>query len=102
MFNEKTALDRELAIEYLRAPHGPHSPALQALLYEFRLSSGGPAQALVCKTPGREWVLVELGSKRGDPITIHEDHVFTSRADADRAWFRRCWRAVTGEKPDSS
>ena len=96
-----SAPDRALALEFRRRPYGRHSPALQHLLNGFRLSAATPHYVLVCRKPGREWVLASLGACRGAPIEILEDQVFRSREEAEWMRFRLRWQAETGEDPET-
>ena len=95
------AYDRSLVHEFRRCPHGRHSPALQHLLNTFRLNAEKPSYVLVCRQPGREWLLATLGEHRGDPIRILEDQIFHSREEAEWMRFRLRWKAVTGEDPEA-
>ena len=95
------APDRALAQEFRRRPYGRHSPALQHLLNGFRLSAATPHHVLVCRQPGREWVLASLGEHRGAPIKILGDQVFRSREEAEWMRFRLRWKAETGEDPET-
>lgn len=95
------APDRALALEFRRRPYGRHSPALQHLLNGFRLNASKPHHVLVCKKPGREWVLATLGEHRGAPIEILEDQVFHSREEAEWMRFRWRWQTETGEDPET-
>ena len=96
-----SAPDRALALEFRRRPYGRHSPALQHLLNGFRLNAATPHYVLVCRKPGREWVLASLGACRGAPIEILEDQVFHSREEAEWMRFRLRWQAETGEDPET-
>ena len=96
-----SAPDRALALEFRRRPYGRHSPALQHLLNGFRLRAATPHYVLVCRKPGREWVLASLGACRGAPIEILEDQVFHSREEAEWMRFRLRWQAETGEDPET-
>lgn len=95
------AYDRALAQEFRSRPYGRHSPALQHLLNTFRLNAEKPSYVLVCRSPGREWLLATLGEHRGDPIRIVEDQIFHSREEAEWMRFRLRWKAATGEDPET-
>ena len=94
-----SAPDRALALEFRRRPYGRHSPALQHLLNGFRLSAATPHYVLVCRKPGREWVLASLGACRGAPIEILEDQVFHSREEAEWMRFRPALASGDGRRP---
>jgi hypothetical protein len=90
----------DLAREFQDNVRGPHSGDLRRVLNRMR---GGPMPGkyvLVVLSPGREWVLAQLPARRGDPIQVHEDVVFTSLDDAEWSVFRLRWRDITGEFPD--
>jgi hypothetical protein len=90
--------DLSIAQEFRRQPIGYHSKNLQAVLNLFR---GGPVEGkwvLVCRKPWREWVLAQLPGKRGAPLILHEDVVFTDWNAAEWEVFRRRWREHTGRE----
>jgi hypothetical protein len=90
----------DLAREFRDNVRGPHSGDLRRVLNRMR---GGPMPGkyvLVVRSPGREWVLAQVPARRGDPIQVHEDVVFTSLDDAEWSVFRLRWRDITGEFPD--
>lgn len=90
--------DLSIAREFRRRPIGHHSKNLQAVLNLFR---GGPVEGkwvLVCRKPWREWVLAQLPGKRGAPLILHEDTVFTDWDEAEWAVFKRRWREHTGRE----
>ncbi len=82
---EQTAL----ADEFNRRPIGHHSPALQRLLTRLRGEPLEDKHVVVCRRPHEEWVLGRLSGRRGGPIKILKDQVFTSLEDAEREVFRR-------------
>jgi hypothetical protein len=87
---------KHLADEFLARPFGPASPELQRLLMIFRGEAMAGKYVLICTKPFAEWTLARLGRKRGDPVELIEDQVFTSLEDAERAVFRLRWKAHTG------
>ena len=89
--------DRELAARFMARPLGPHSPDLLRLLNRLRWGPMAGKYVLVCTKRHREWVLGQLGEKRGDPVRLLSDHVFHARAEAERAVFKVRWKQVTGE-----
>ena len=78
-----------LADEFNRRPIGQHSPALQRLLTRLRGEPLEDKYVVVCRRPHAEWVLGRLSGRRGGPIRILKDQVFTSLEDAEREVFRR-------------
>lgn len=91
---------KHLAEEFIQNPLAPHSPELQRVLMVFR---GGPVEGkhvLVCTKPYEEWTLAQVTGVRGRPVKLHEDQVFTSLEDAERAVFRLRWKQHTGRKLD--
>jgi hypothetical protein len=93
---------RDLIREFRSQPYGRHSPALQHMLNDLRLKAKPPRYAIVCRQPGREWVLAKLGDQRGAPIEILENQIFTSRAEAEWLCFRLRWQTLNGEDPELS
>jgi hypothetical protein len=88
--------DLALAAEFFANPLGRHSLPLQHLLRQFR---GGPQAGkpgLLCTIPGREWVLAELGGRRGDQPVIHWDVRFESVEDGERHVFAMRWQRHFG------
>ena len=100
--DSERVFDKALAEEFRSRPYGRHSPALQHLLNRFRLAATPPHYVLVCRQPGREWVLGRLGARRGEPIEVLEDQVFDSREEAEWMRFRLRWQAATGDDPEGS
>lgn len=92
---------RDLAEAFLANPRGPHSPELQRLVNKLRFEPTMKGKyAVVCTKPHREWTLAQLPGRRGEPVRLHEDRVFTSLDDAERAIFKLRWEAHTGETLD--
>jgi hypothetical protein len=91
---------RDLVQEFRSQPYGRHSPALQHILNDLRLNAKPPRYVIVCRQPGREWVLAKLADQRGAPIEILENQTFASRAEAEWVCFRLRWQALTGEDPE--
>ncbi len=89
----------ELVLEFRRRPHGPHGDALQRLLHRMRWA-GDPEEpgryVVVVREPGRRWVLAHLPRRRGQPIQVIPNQVFTTLADAEWEVFKRRWTALTG------
>ena len=69
--------DPALAAEFKKTPLGHHSPALQRLLRIFRTLPVAGKHALLRVDHRRSWVLVQFNGRKGEPLTIHRDHVFT-------------------------
>ena len=55
---------------------------------------------LTTRVPHKEWGLARLSGKRGVDVTALEDQVFTSRAEAEWAVFKRRWEQITGAALD--
>ena len=88
---------KDLAREFKSNPFGPHSAELQRILNRMRWEPLKGKYVLVCTKPYKEWILAELPGERGKPITMHQDQVFTSLADAEWAVFQKRWKRITGE-----
>jgi hypothetical protein len=91
-----TPEQRTLIEEFWRNPFGPHPAALQRLLNALRSAPAPGKYVLVCREPGREWILGRLGG-RGQPVELLTEQRFTNRAEAERAVFVRRWRERFGE-----
>ena len=95
------ATRRDLVAAFNANPGGPHSPELQRLVNTLRFEPTMKGKyAVVCTKPHEEWTLAQLPGERGAPIRMHEDRVFTSLDDAERAIFKARWEAQTGETLD--
>ena len=78
-----------LVEEFLAAPFGRHSPALQRLLLRLRSLPAEGKHVLVEVEPFRQWRLARLRG-RGEPVELL-DETFTSLEQAERHVFRlRC------------
>jgi len=89
--------DLPLAQEFRDNPIGHHSANLQRVLNVLR---GGPLTGkyvLVCMKPHKEWQLATLSGKRGKPVVLVPDALFTDLRQAEWEVFRRRWAAHTGE-----
>jgi hypothetical protein len=75
--------------EFRQRPVGHHSPDLQRLLTRLRGEPLEGKYVLICRKPHTEWVLGQLSGRRGGPVKILKDQVFTSLEDAEREVFRR-------------
>ena len=92
---------RDLVDAFCANPGGPHSPELQRLVNKLRFDpSMKDKYVVVCTKPHEEWTLAQLPGKRGKPIRLHEDQVFNSIMDAERAIFKLRWEAHTGQSLD--
>ena len=95
------ATRRDLVAAFNANPRGPHSAELQRLVNKLRFEPTMKGKyAVVCTKPHEEWTLAQLPGERGKPIRMHEDRVFTSLDDAERAIFKLRWEAHTGETLD--
>jgi hypothetical protein len=94
---DPTRLD--LVEEFRRRPRGPHGDELQKLLHRMRWAGDfetGGRYVLVIETPGRTWLLARLPRRRGEPIQVMRNHVFTSIAEAEWGVFKLRWEALGG------
>ena len=87
----------DLAREFKANPMGPHSAELQRIVTRMRWGELEGRYVLVERVPHREWVLGRLSGQRGVDVTILEDEVFTSQADAEWTVFKLRWQAITGQ-----
>lgn len=87
----------DLAEEFKANPFGPHSAALQRVVTRLRSGELVGRYVLVTKVPHHEWVLGCLSGVRGQDVILLEDHVFTSRAEAEWRVFKLRWEAITGK-----
>lgn len=88
---------REVADEFRNKPLGHHSPSLQHVLTTFRSAPMAGKYVLIVTKPHQEWRLGRLTGVRGEaPQPVGED-VFTDRASAEWAVFRRRWEEHFGE-----
>jgi branched-chain amino acid transport system permease protein len=88
--------DPALAAEFKKTPLGHHTPQLQRLLRLFRTLPTAGKHALLRVDHKRAWVLVEFNGKKGEPLTVHRDRVFTDWNEAEWAVFRLRWKAYFG------
>ena len=88
--------DPELAAEFKRTPLGHHSTQLQRLLRVFRTMPVPCKHALLRTNHSRAWVLVEFNGKKGEPLTVHADRVFTDWNEAEWAVFKLRWKRHFG------
>ena len=90
--------DLGLARAYRERPEGPHSPDLLRLLNRLRWEPIEAKHVLVCRERHRRWVIGVMDGRRGSPVQLLEDEVFTSRREAEWAVFKRRWKRVTGRE----
>jgi hypothetical protein len=88
--------DTALAAEFKATPLGHHSPALQLLLRVFRTLPVPGKHALLRVDHRRAWVLVQFNGRKGEPLTVHRDRVFTDWNEAEWAVFRLRWKGYFG------
>jgi hypothetical protein len=86
----------DLVEEFRRAPRGPHGGELQKLLHRMRWGGVGGRYVLVTLEPGRRWMLGRLPGRRGVPVEIFPNQVFTDLAAAEWEVFRLRWELLTG------
>lgn len=89
--------DPALAAEFKRTPLGHHSAELQKLLRVFRTLPTAGKHALLRVDHRRAWVLVRFNGRKGEPLTVHRDRVFTDWNEAEWAVFKLRWQAYFGE-----
>ncbi len=89
--------DPALAAEFKRTPLGHHSAELQKLLRVFRTLPTAGKHALLRVDHRRAWVLVQFNGRKGEPLTVHRDRVFTDWNEAEWAVFKLRWQAYFGE-----
>lgn len=89
--------DLALARAYRERPEGPHRPDLLRLLNRLRREPPESRQVLVCLERHRRWVLGQMDGRRGVPVRLLEDQVFSSRQEAEWTVFKRRWKRVTGQ-----
>ncbi len=97
-----TAADRSHALEFRRAPFGPHGPELQRIVNILRGPPVKGKYVLVCTKSHREWVLGRLPGAADKPIEILPDQVFTDLAAAEWFVFKLRWRDLTGEELENT
>lgn len=86
----------DLADEFRRNPFGPHSAELQKVLQILRWGPTAGKEILVCTVPYREWVIALIPERRGDKVTLEDEHPFHSVAEGLFAVFARRWQRHTG------
>lgn len=86
----------DLAREFMANPMGPHSAALQRIVTRMRDTEAARRYVLVTVVPYKEWALGQISGRRGVDLTLHEDQVFTSIEDGERAVFKLRWELITG------
>lgn len=91
------AADRKLVDEFRKSPIGHHSPELQRVMNVFRGQPTAGKYVLLCTKPHEEWVLAQLPQRRGQPLHVHHNRVFTSIEEAEWEIFRLRWEHFTGE-----
>lgn len=91
----------DLVAEFEASPGGPHSPELMLVVNRLRLMPLADRHVLVCTSRGRQWRLAMLPKDRGASAQTLEDQIFDDYDDAVREVFRRRWKTVTGQDPDT-
>ena len=87
----------DLAREFRANPLGPHGVELQRIVTRMRSEPAAGHYVLVTRVPHREWVLARLSGQRGVDVTLLDNRVFTTAADAEWAVFKLRWEAITGQ-----
>lgn len=88
--------DPTLAAEFRKTPLGHHSPQLQRLLRQFRTLPVPGKHALLRVDHQRAWVLVEFNGRKGEPLKVYHDHVYTDWNEAEWAVFKLRWKQFFG------
>jgi hypothetical protein len=91
-------LDGRLAREFLAAPLGQHSPALQDLLVRMRQPGIEPEWIIVVVEPWRRYVLAHRVPD--GPPRLLLDKEYPSIQECERAVFRARWIAAGGTPED--
>jgi hypothetical protein len=82
-------VDEALIEEHRRRPVGHHSPALAEVLAFLRQAPVAGKLALVASVPGREWRVVRLSGRQGEPHEPVGSDVYRSEDEARHALFLR-------------
>lgn len=91
-----TERDVALLREYREVPARRHSLDLQRLLTRLRTEGLAGKVFVLTVRPGQEWALGQLGARRGDPVTFHDDRRFAAYAEASWALLRLRWERHAG------
>jgi hypothetical protein len=97
---------KAMGLEFLKDPHGRHSPDLQSLLRTFRgardmdLNTDQSSRfALYRSKPNREWTIIELIVKPDGQVEVkHTDLKFNNILDAERGVFLLQWKRFFGSE----
>lgn len=92
--------DRSVAEEFRKQPIGHHSPELERVLFLFRGQDMKDKYVLVEDEPFKKWRIGKLTGKRGDPVQLEGDEVYTSIETAEWEIFKRRWKKHFGEELD--
>jgi hypothetical protein len=92
--------DPALAAEFRATPLGHHSDALARLLRVLRSEPLDGKHVVVCVQPFSEYRLGLLSARRGTPVDLVPDLLFSSPAEAEWAVFLRRWERYFGEPVD--
>jgi len=94
---EKQRLYEKFSEEFRTTPIGEYSLDLQHILNLFRGAPNKVKYGLVCTKDHREWMLVMMPSKRGEPVRRLENKVFHRLEDAEWEVFNLRWKAHFGD-----
>jgi len=93
-----TTFSKELALEFKNNIFGPHSRDLRVMLTKLRSEQPDEGNfVLVCIKPFREWMLAKKSTKRGSPVQLIPNRVFTCAAEVEWEVFKLLWQSKTGE-----
>lgn len=93
--------DIEFAREFLARPLGYHSPGLQRVLNRMRGPHWEYKYVLVVVQRHARWRLGRLPARRGAPVEMVGNVVYTDLMEAERDVFRRRWKDLTGQDIDA-
>lgn len=91
-----TERDIPLLREYRDVPSREHSLPLHRLLTRLRTEGLEGKTFILTVQPGKEWAIGQLGKRRGDPITFHDERRFDSFKAAQWALLRLRWEKHAG------
>jgi hypothetical protein len=96
--NEIDPLRTDLAHEFKTKPYGPHSPDLQKVLSIMRWKET-PGKYVLVETPWtNHWALGRLPARRGEPVELYDQHIFTRHEEGLWHLFKIRWEEHTGQR----
>ena len=88
-----------LIAEYRSAPLGPHSAEMQKVLLRLRWGGAIGRPVVVVTVPYREWAIGIGPRRRGEPVEVERERVFTDIGEAFAVVFERRLDALLAEQP---